>query len=714
MTVNPYSPIMAGSYNRTYRYGQATPLQPANRNTDTSTQAANRTYTAPDAAITEYSANGDVLEVSTPSLVQFEATSASGVTNDWGLNLDPIYDHLRGVYDRHRESYDQLNRAISLLGGEFNWLRDEFNRLQEAFDLLRESDTATDLELELARDELGLARDAYVDARRLLDRMRETPLDDPAQTAAQIDRLTAQRDDIRTQHIEPARALLERFTGYRDVIFGMVVDLDDIYNQLRDNAPFAFVPDILVSIRNEINDIVTAINRSVDTLMDQLFPMLDETLSEIAEMEQIVTDLEDAIDRLEDDFDEITEGIENQISELEEAIAAEEERIEDAIGELEDEFDEWLAGMNDRIDDATERFEDEGTAFDRRLTRLERRQERFLLRLARRHEREMNRRARAEDRIAGMVPGSPEYLRARAREDNRQARFDRRINRMETRNQNRLNARLDRLEQAEENWRERAGIESLAPDSQAYQIAQEIMAERNARIDIFRAEHVGANPAVVEILQSNEQNRRFQEDMRINLMAFDPIAQQAAREAETLRRERFDEYAYNLTTGDTGSAGLIAPDHTHYRWLDRNRQARAIRDMEDYRDMRTIANAVEVESIREGTTAVIDDLTSQITDLETLMETESARIYSEIGYAQSQLDAVLADTAREAELERLENAAVTFEEMAELFLVESQPNNVSILDNLTDLTRPGTGTGAGTLIRLESLMADWRGAGWIT
>ena len=131
----------------------------------------------------------------------------------------------------------------------------------------------------------------------------------------------------------------------------------------------------------------------------------------------------------------------------------------------------------------------------------------------------MNRRMRAEDRIAGLTPGTAEYYAAREAEQGRQAAFGQRVERWESNHARRMERATARFNR----WNERSegGITDLENRR------DHLMEIESERIDALRQ----SSPRWVELSEQLENRELYHTSIEENIAALEQLLQ--AREVGT-------------------------------------------------------------------------------------------------------------------------------------------------------------------------------------
>ncbi|MCL1878750.1 MAG: hypothetical protein FWF80_07820 [Defluviitaleaceae bacterium] len=355
--------------------------------------------------------------------------------------------------------------------------------------------------------------------------------------------------------LEVSGTSLSRFESFSDS--SQIFDFDAIYAQLRANNASQNQINMFITARDGIRNIETLINNE-DIFVAEQREHIARDSAEIAAILQIVQDIED---RIEEEY-AVIESIDGETYEIGNQITTEEDRLEALAFALEDRLHAEIERLDDRIDARIELID---RRLERRLFRLARRQARHEARMERREQREMDRRARVAETIAGLEPGSPAYLRAVAREQRRQDRFDNRTQRIQERGEARFNERMDRL-------------------------------------------------------NAHEADRREQAEERISSLEAGSREYYDARTAENRIREQF--YADVEAIQNRYEGFMIAAAARHYRWHDR--QVGIIQGMENDRDRRMDINEERVEAQR--TSPVLERLSARIDELEAMQAEVEERI----------------------------------------------------------------------------------------
>jgi len=298
----------------------------------------------------------------------------------------------------------------------------------------------------------------------------------------------------------------------------MPYDLDAMYQQLRANN----TPEPLITafnnIRNAIEFRENAIAGFENTILQQE-ASIEGFHNQIEALAEILLEMERNIQAQEN----ATDLIEEQRGAVEELISNEQDRLDVIADNLEDRLGRQEERLEDRIENAIDR---RLTNIDRRLARIERMVSRFDARMVRRNENEMNRRALVEERISQMVPGSPEYIRAREAEARRQERFYTTNERLTARHER----RLDRAEARFERWYDRSQgrIDNMRNNLNRQVEANELRVE-TTRTTSARMTNLTRQYEELEVLQANSES--IVEDLQA---LFDRTEQEQEREIELL------------------------------------------------------------------------------------------------------------------------------------------------------------------------------------
>ena len=214
----------------------------------------------------------------------------------------------------------------------------------------------------------------------------------------------------------------------------------DLIRRLLAEGP---MPGLVNSLNNMLNNIEGQ-RRGIREAEELIRSLEAERADAIAETNSLLQGLEDMESRIQAQED-FMDAIGEHIGILEDAVSLEEDRLENEAFALEERLDRQIERLDDVIDRRIERFE---RRLERRLARMERRQARFEARMERRQQNELNRQARADARIAGLEPGSPQYIAAREAEAARRERFGERVERWNTQHDN----RVERANTRHANW----------------------------------------------------------------------------------------------------------------------------------------------------------------------------------------------------------------------------------------------------------------------
>ncbi|MCL2357545.1 MAG: hypothetical protein FWC70_10435 [Defluviitaleaceae bacterium] len=301
------------------------------------------------------------------------------------------------------------------------------------------------------------------------------------------------------------------------------VDFDSILAQLQQNAPH--LVNAFTNMRNNIQNAQSGIASNQAVLRDFQEGLVNAN-EQLDAFIQILYDLEARIDSEE----EALLRLDDQEGFINDAIAIEEDRL----GVIADRLEDRLENQLDRLYIRHERLEDRFNAsLARRLARLERIDTRFTNRQDLLRTNETERRRLAEERIAEMIPGSPEYNAARLAED-------RRVDRFETAHQRRYDRherRMTRAQARHDRWYDRWTNDDTGRLARMENTRAARSDANDARVEAARTQSramtsLNAQLQILEDTRTETENRLMELSAEFDRLEADPI-----REAELLRLE---------------------------------------------------------------------------------------------------------------------------------------------------------------------------------